>query len=958
MIRFKLSIYATLVLTSLSTTYTKAQAFLPIINNYTNHDYRAGSQNWSVAQNDDGIIYIGNTYGLLVYDGSNWELTPIPGKRTVRSVMVAKNRIYIGAFEEFGYFEKEATGTLTYHSLSQQLKNYQMQNDEIWNIFELDGTIYFQSFSSYFTYNDNKVEGTHLNESVIFFMPWHNNIYAQSGSKGFCKMGSDGQFYKVPNVDLPSAMIAILPYSSTQSLIFTLNNGIYLFDEQNIKPFDNEISDDLKNGMVNKVTLTHDSLYVVGTIQDGVVAMNHQGRRMWKINTSTGLQNNTVLALLTDNANNAWLALDKGISVLNLSTSLRFYNNFGRHIGSIYDIATSNNSIWLGTNQGLYKSDINTKKINTLQDIKVEPVLKTQSQVWHLTSVDNQIFCGNNDETTDLSINDGTMASPVKGGICMTRGTIYGDEVLVQGTYSNLCIYKRNTLGKWQFSNIVDSFINPIRYVEVDYLGNIWASHTHKGIYAIKLKENLSQIATIKYFPSLSQSDNKVINVFTVNKRVVFTNSDQFYTYDDLKDSIVPYDALNKALGLFKTSHKVVHFKGDLYWFIRQNEAALVQVNDNATQIVDIVPFSAFPTGHVDEYQNIVTIDNNRSLFCLDQGIALYTYHNKKQSINKLSSIVFRKAEATKSNSTETEQLPLIPAHHSLAASFNNLHFQVAYPAYFKDRDLYFSYRLVGQDESWSEPTKQATRDYAHLKHGAYSFEVKVIDMVGEVMAETSFQVTIEPPFYLSRTAFTLYTLTSIILLITIIRLLRHIINVNQERIEKEHEEIRARDKEHQEHQIMMLQNDKLEAELSHKSKELASSTMSIIRKNEILVLIKEELTFQKEQLGVHYPNKYYDKICRIIDENMSSDDDWQVFQTNFDRIHENFFRNLKTRYPELTPHDLRLCAYLRLNLSSKDIANLLNISLKGVEVGRYRIRKKLNLESSVSLTDFMINLI
>ena len=122
-----------------------------------------------------------------------------------------------------------------------------------------------------------------------------------------------------------------------------------------------------------------------------------------------------------------------------------------------------------------------------------------------------------------------------------------------------------------------------------------------------------------------------------------------------------------------------------------------------------------------------------------------------------------------------------------------------------------------------------------------------------------------------------------------------------------------------------------------------------------MLANIKEELTAQKKILGTVYPNKYYEKLIRILNENLSSEDDWAIFQTNFDMIHENFFRNLHTRYPELTSNDLRFCAYLRLNLSSKDIAHLMNISLKGVELARYRIRKKIGLPSTKSLTEFMI---
>ena len=132
-------------------------------------------------------------------------------------------------------------------------------------------------------------------------------------------------------------------------------------------------------------------------------------------------------------------------------------------------------------------------------------------------------------------------------------------------------------------------------------------------------------------------------------------------------------------------------------------------------------------------------------------------------------------------------------------------------------------------------------------------------------------------------------------------------------------------------------------------------STMNIIRKNEVLTKVKDELTELKKHLGKQYPNKYYDKMIRLLDQNISSDDDWDIFQKNFDLIHENFFRNLHIKYPELTSNDMRYCAFFRLNLSTKDIAHLMNVSGKGVEVARYRIRKKINIPSEKNISEFMI---
>jgi len=157
--------------------------------------------------------------------------------------------------------------------------------------------------------------------------------------------------------------------------------------------------------------------------------------------------------------------------------------------------------------------------------------------------------------------------------------------------------------------------------------------------------------------------------------------------------------------------------------------------------------------------------------------------------------------------------------------------------------------------------------------------------------------------------------------------------------------------------QLDRLERKRLSEELKLKSKELASTTMGSIRKNEVLISIKEELSAQKAALGKDYPDKYYNRICSIIDSQLGSEADWAMFEKNFDNIHENFFSTLRERYPSLTDTDLRFCAYLHLNLTSKDIASLMNISLKGVEAARSRIRKKIQLPQNQSLTSFMIEL-
>ena len=151
---------------------------------------------------------------------------------------------------------------------------------------------------------------------------------------------------------------------------------------------------------------------------------------------------------------------------------------------------------------------------------------------------------------------------------------------------------------------------------------------------------------------------------------------------------------------------------------------------------------------------------------------------------------------------------------------------------------------------------------------------------------------------------------------------------------------------------LIALQNSKLEGELQFKNKELATATMHLVERGGILASIKEELTAVIKRMNI--PSHEFKPVFRMITDTEKSDEDWDKFAVYFDEVHNNFLSTLKTKYPQLSATDLKLCAYLRLNLSSKEIAQLLNISLKGVEVSRYRLRKKLGLATEINLNDFL----
>ena len=930
-----------------------AQEFLPIVTQYTKNDYFASNQNWSVGQGSDGILYFGNNQGLLQFDGSMWEMHKMPANKRVRSLYVAPDqRIYVGSFEEFGYFERDENNQLKYHSISALLKNYHMLNDEIWTILLWNNRIIFQSFTSYFVYENGQVKGYRCPFTFLFFNKAGSSILTHTDQYGLSSVNPiSNKVVPVMLKRLDNPVIAVMNWDKTHQLLATNSDGLYLFDGKTATPFHTDVDEELKKAEINRAIRSPNGTILIGTILNGVTAIDPFGHRLWTLNTGNILQNNTVLGMYCDHENNLWLAMDKGIAMIRLTSSIRYIQDFHPSIGSIYTLTARKNTLYIGTNQGLYEAQL-TENNRSIQSLRLENAVK--GQVWSLSDFDDQLFCGNNEQTFDVGTGTPKVIGPVKGGMCIQKGIINGKEVVVQGTYTSLTVYTKSN-GKWQFSHTVENFLNPVRSLEIDYTGTIWASHLYEGLYAIHLSSDLKKVESTKFYNSLDGKHQYPIHVLMLNSRVVFADKTGLYTFDDIRKQIIPYKELNAQLGYFSHAYRICPFRNNLYWFIRDEEAALYKVEGSRISLIDVVSYAMFRNQTVDDYQNIILLSDNSCLFLLENGLAVYNWTTDKSTDASLR-LLFRSVLTSDATSKANKFLPVRKSSKATTPySRNNLTFNVFYPRYGRMSDIRFRYKLEGLDVVWSEASPSSQKTYRYLPWGNFTFKAEARTKSGMLLSAASFDFTIKPPFYWSIAARILYLVLVIGMLYGLYRYILHLFHVKKENIERAEEARRLHEIEQREQKIIALQNEKLESELTVKSKELAASTISLIKKNELLATIKEELTAQKKALGAVYPNKYYEKLIRILNENLSSEDDWAIFQTNFDMIHENFFRNLHSSFSELTSNDLRFCAYLRLNLTSKDIAHLMNISLKGVELARYRIRKKIGIPSTKSLTEFMI---
>jgi len=208
-------------------------------------------------------------------------------------------------------------------------------------------------------------------------------------------------------------------------------------------------------------------------------------------------------------------------------------------------------------------------------------------------------------------------------------------------------------------------------------------------------------------------------------------------------------------------------------------------------------------------------------------------------------------------------------------------------------------------------------------------------------------------PWYATNFAWICYMLLFITLAFYINKAYRNYYRKQEEKLIEENNlllEIAALENEQQ---LMKLRNEQLSQDVDAKNRELAASTMSLIKKNELLNIIKEDLKKSSEENS----GRNIKSVISTINSNIAEKDSWKVFKEAFDNADKDFLKKIKAAHPSLTPSDLKLCAYLRLNLTSKEIAPMLNISIRSVEIKRYRLRKKLNLLHDDGLVNYILSI-
>lgn len=920
----------------------------PYIQNYSKSQYKAGNQNWSITQDKEGLIYTANNEGLLVYDGANWELYHLSNKKHLRSVALAPNgNIYVGGKEEFGFFQKK-DGKLLYNRISDHVKPSLLENDEIWKILILKDAIIFQAFSKLYIYKNNKIEIQYGNgEPFLFAHQIGTNLWIEKIPSGLQKLTTNTI---IPISNRLSNIMTILPTAGNEYLVGTAKEGLFLMNNEgtirkwNLNP---QVDRILQEAQINNGIKISEDIYTFGTIKNGIFIIDSKGKLLQHLHKRNGLQNNTVLSMTLDQQGNIWAGLDNGIDRIEINAPFYYYKDIFGEIGTVYTIKIFQDYIYVGTNQGLFYAPWRSQ--SNINNFDLQFIPGSQGQVWTLEIINNQLICGHNDGTFAVEGNKVRKISDWTGGWINKQ---HSPGIFIQGNYTGLAtfLFQENN---WVLNH---KFELPKEAI-FDLLGkekNQYWVVLNKGLLLVDFSSTFKTMQVLKTFrfatdfPSIQR-----LKTISIEGNNMFITDKGIFLYDNVLSKFNAYTELNKSLGDFSKSNYVKQIDKNKYIFARNGKFAQVYFDKSKIQI-DSSSFNAIGNSVMKSYENVEPYEHNL-FFGLDNGIAVFNLNNyKKNPITKPLIKGYRYLNANQDSLYHLHAATKIPNKK------NNIRIHFISPWY-ASTALKYQYILEGYNSEWSSSSETPYVDFTNLEWGNYTFKVRAISDNGEYSEVTAITFKIQAPWYLSWQALLIYCLIAGIAYYISRKMIVAKIARDKQRIRDEfqlqQEELLRKEAEENEKKLMALKNEQLSQELELKNRELANAATNIIYKNELLDNLHQELLKLRDKNGKALSNEQLQKINTLINNAKSDDRDWDLFEKSFNESHENFFKKLKVNYPSLSPNDLKLCAYLRLNMSSKDIASLINISIRGVEIRRYRLRKKFNLATDKNLNEFLMEL-
>lgn len=877
-----------------------AQSFVnqgvPRLEQYTPFQYGDKGKVWDIKSISTGLVYFAAEKGLMEYDGNTWRC--YNGSRGfMRSISIESDSIiYSGSDLDFGIWRKNNLEEFYYTSLYPFSQEKGTVNEEFWDVHQIGGYAVFISFDGIYLYNRKQVTKISSPEKITGSFLVNGQLY----------IAGEAALYLFSNLKL--VQLLSFPagvefqvkgiYEEAGSLVLaTKDAGLYGYKGGQLIPIAGKLSELLQKYKLFSFEEVGENRLAFGTVLNGVYTARKDGEVINHINKSKGLLNNTLLCMHHGANGSLWMGLDFGIVSAHIEQNILYFIDYKGEYGTASSFEIKDGQLYIGTNQGLYKIPWTPQSGSNNQAFEL--IAGTEGQVWALVSTNDGMLVAHDKGLFEHS-KSGLRKLSNEGVWCVSRANA---DILLAGKYNGISIFKYDAEGKLIFDKKMPNVSGSCNQLFFGKDGHLWVLIANFGVLELELDNNMAPIKQKIYKEGEFEGNN--IRLGLENDELMVISDAMTYVFST-------------------TSGK----------FEKKSPTPPINIKEKISGI----------------YQPVL-IENHYEFFPIQNGFALRDTKSDDFKITAKDTVLVRMLSAF--NNDHKARLPYqVPVPYHL----NNIRVDFLVP---NQLGVTYQYRF-GESGEWSQWQDKPFAEFLGLGEGSYDFQVRARSTRGTTDI-TKFSFSILPPWYRTWWAYLFYLLLVLVAYQLTKKYHRHKLKLQRVEMQRKGDEsLKAQADQHQqelllkEQEQIMADNSLIKHKLRSKIIELAQKARDNEDKKRLLSVIKAKLS--EAQKKPNLAQLRLAEVTQLLDAHIDTKED-NVFEMQIDELHQDFFKKLKHKYPQLSIYDLRLCAYLKNGMNTPEIANILNVQPSSVYISRSRLRKKLGLSSDGDIYDFLMEI-
>jgi hypothetical protein len=919
------------------------RATLPEIHHYTTDDYQGHSINYAAIEDTSGMMHFANAYSVLEFDGNSWRSISVFDHSPTCFTRDEKGKIYLGAFEDFGFLDKDAKGKTTFVSLKDLAPKPYNHPNIIFHIAYYHQKVYFSSSNCIYVYDGKTVQVVlpektpHGELSEFGFVGVvDDELFVYNDFRGLGKImeGKYQPLFMKRQLADTSAIVGVVKKSDNSYLIIQKDGFSTIEDGQFLKRKMNMIATDAE--------LLNNNTVAVSTELNGILICDLEGNVLEALDKKIGLKNNFVNEIYKDSRGSLWASLNNGIALIKWNSPFGYINEIQGVEGMGYSSVLLNDTLYLGTSQGMYyAAGWNKNKNRAFQKVNGIGLIINDMKV-----MNGKLICSDESDVYEVNGIKARKISRAKYYGGWTFKQIPGiDSLLICGTYADLSVYAFRK-GHWVFRNAIAGFGESCRMFEIDDRGVLWLVQGVAALYRIELNSDYTKATKVENYADKYHFYAGYFNdIVKVNHELKVSSDGGIYVINE-KDELVKDEEFRLFANTIKRLRMVEGSVNELY-IILNERPAFIELKQGK-YVISAVASANVKDKLVGSAEYVGKISNNEYLIATQLGFALF--NPSKNAGVKGPKCLIRQVKLL---NTDNDSTLLMGLHTALTYSYqhNSLAFSFALPVFGVNSKIIYHTQLSSNNHSfvWKDESTNSFKEYTNLPEGEYTFKVQA-ELNGKMFDAGMLAFTILPPWYRTIWAYLFYILFTVLVVVLIRRKVQQRFKVQREKMEQEKvKEIQNKEALHK--------TEILEVELQRKNDEMAFLALTFTQKKQFLSFLKTQLTNISKNMKDEASNSELKSLVRSIGVEDKEAENWEKFQMHFDKTNDNFFQKLKQLDPKMNESTLLMCSYIRMNKSNKEIADLLSISISGVEKRKYRLKEKLGIKEEGSITDFISKL-